>query len=117
MSDQYEQLMAGVRQKFIGRLPDYMADLAPLIDQVSQNQQPLSKQQISELREAIHGFAGAAGQVGLRDLRVVAKQIEANCLTLLNEEASNQQLEQDYIKDLFLILSQKSQALFSNMPS
>ncbi len=111
MSGDLETVLEEIKQKFVQKTPDYMATVQETIDLIEPKLPDLDMQDVTEFRERIHSFAGAAGQVGYPDLRMMAKDIERKCLNILQENCSDTSTEMEDAISLFMILKNKTKKL------
>lgn len=111
MSDDLEEVLEAIKQKFLQKTPDYMENVQEIIDIIDPKLPDLDMQDVTDFRERIHSFAGAAGQVGYPDLRIMAKDVERKCLNILQEKCSDPASEMDDAISLFMVLNNKVKKL------
>lgn len=111
MSDDIEDVLEEIKQRFVQKTPDYMAHVQEIIDIIEPKLPNLDIKDVTEFRERIHSFAGAAGQVGYPDLRVMAKDVERKCLNIIQEKCTDPSGEMEDAISLFMILDNKTKKL------
>jgi HPt (histidine-containing phosphotransfer) domain-containing protein len=84
--EEFEQQMAGLRETFRSRLPDYHANLVRARSAFISS----GEEGVRELRKMAHALAGAAGTFGFPEIGDVAMEVEATADAVLSGDESRE---------------------------